>query len=300
MIKILDLNFLGHSKTIASFLLESTAGPILFETGPASTLPVLEKRLRENGYEIKDIRHVFISHVHLDHAGAAWAFARNGSIIYMHPAGERHMTHPEKLYNSDKRIYQDDMDRLWGELHPVPVQNIWRVPHKEKVRIGQFKIKGWHTPGHAFHHISWQVNNVLIAGDVAGVKIDDGIVLPPCPPPDINIEQWLDSIRLIRSRRFDALYLTHFGEVTDVKNHLIELKGRLLNWATWIKPFFDAGKSAEEIIPLFQEYVRKQLSAAGIEGESLERYESANPSWMSVAGLLRYWKKKTEAESSAP
>ena len=108
MIKVLDLNFLGHSDTIASFLVESSEGPILFETGPHSALPTLEKRLNEHGYQIKDIRHVFISHIHLDHAGAAWAFAKNGSTIYMHPEGERHMVNPEKLYNSAKRIYQDN------------------------------------------------------------------------------------------------------------------------------------------------------------------------------------------------
>jgi glyoxylase-like metal-dependent hydrolase (beta-lactamase superfamily II) len=292
MIKILDLNFLGHSDTIASFLVESSEGPILFETGPHSTLPILEKQLKKHGYAIEDIRHVFITHIHLDHAGAAWAFARNGSTIYMHPAGERHMMNPEKLYNSAKRIYQDDMDRLWGELHPIPRENMWIVPHKEKVKIGNVKVKAWHTPGHAVHHIAWQIGNELIAGDVAGCKIGNGIVVPPCPPPDINIEDWKASIRLLKTRRFDALYLTHYGKVTEVKSHLVELEGRLQNWANWIKPFLDNNMSQEEITPLFQEYVKKQLVAGGVTGEDLDRYEGANPSWMSVAGLARYWAKK--------
>lgn len=292
----MDLNFLGHSETIASFLVESSEGPILFETGPHSTLPILEKRLSEHGYQIKDIRHVFITHIHLDHAGAAWAFAKNGSTIYMHPAGERHMVNPEKLYNSAKRIYQDDMDRLWGELHPIPQENICTVPHKEKVKIGNIKVKAWHTPGHAVHHIAWQIGNELIAGDVAGCKIGNGIVVPPCPPPDINIEDWKASIRLIKTRRFDALYLTHYGKITAVKTHLVELEGRLQNWANWIKPFLDNNLSKKEITPLFQEYVKKQLVAGGVEGEDLARYEGANPSWMSVAGLARYWAKKEAAD----
>lgn len=295
MIKILDLNFLGHSDTIASFLVESNEGPILFETGPHSTLPVLEKKLRENGYEIKDIRHVFISHIHLDHAGAAWAFAQNGSTIYMHPAGAPHMVNPEKLYNSAKRIYGSEMDKLWGQLNPIPREYIWTVPHKEKVKIGNIKVKAWHTPGHAIHHVAWQIGNELIAGDVAGCKIGNGIVVPPCPPPDINVEDWKASIRLIKTRRFDAIYLTHYGKITEVKSHLVELEGRLQNWANWIKPFYDEGRSKDEITPMFQEYVNKQLKAGGVKGEDLKRYEGANPSWMSVAGLIRYWKKKEAA-----
>ncbi len=295
MIKILDLEFLGHSNTIAAFLVESSEGPILFETGPHSTLPNLEKRLQENGYQLQDIRHVFITHIHLDHAGAAWAFAKHGATIYMHPFGERHMMNPEKLYNSAKRIYKDDMDRLWGDLNPIPRENIWLVPHKEKVKVGNIKVKAWHTPGHAVHHTSWQIGNDLIAGDVAGVKIPNGIVVPPCPPPDINIEDWRASIRLLKTRRFDSLYLTHFGKISEVKKHLVELEGRLRNWANWIKPHLDAGMPRDELTKKFQSYVKKQLVAGGVKGKDLDRYEGANPSWMSVAGLARYWAKKEEA-----
>ena len=293
MITTIDLEFLGHKKTIASFLIESSDGPILVETGPHSTLDNLKKGIESAGYAMEEVRHVFISHIHLDHAGSAWCFAEHGANIYLHPFGQRHMANPERLLASAKMIYQDQMDRLWGTLKPIPEDQLRVVADNEKIKVGRTWLKALHTPGHAVHHIAWQYENSLFAGDVAGVKIGEGIVVPPCPPPDINLEVWKKSIRRILEKRYDALYLTHFGKIENVKEHLKELHGRLDNWANWIKPYFDQGVDQKEIVPQFEEYVKKQLIAGGVEGENLERYEGANPSWMSVAGLMRYWRKKT-------
>ncbi len=292
MIKIIDLEFLGHKETIAAFLIESSEGPILIETGPHSTLPTLKKGIEDAGHSFNDVKHVFLSHIHLDHAGAAWAFAEYGATIYLHPFGKRHMENPEKLLASAKMIYKDDMDRLWGTLKPIAEVQLHTVAHNETIKIGNVKLKALFTPGHAVHHIAWAFGKILFTGDVAGVKIGKGIVVPPCPPPDINIEDWKSSIKLIKQKRFDSLYLTHFGEITNPKEHLQELEGRLSNWANWMKPYFDKGADPKSVTPLFQEYVKKQLLSGGIDGESIERYESANPSWMSVAGLMRYWRKK--------
>ena len=295
MIKTIDLHFQGHPETIASFLIETTEGPVLVETGPHSTLATLEQNLQANGYTLKDVRHVFLTHIHLDHGGAAWVFAKHGAKIYLHPSGKPHFQHPEKLLASAKRIYQDDMDRLWGELKPISSGHLVTVKNGEKIKIGKTSFRALHTPGHAVHHIAWQMGNVLFAGDVAGIRIgESNVVMAPCPPPDINIEDWIRSIRLIKSKRFEGLYLTHFGRVEEVKKHLVELEGRLKSWANWMKPYFDAGKSNEEITPVFQAYVARQLEAGGVTGEDLLKYENANPSWMSVAGLLRYWKKQAE------
>lgn len=292
MIKVLDLNFLGHQDTIASFLIETLAGPILVETGPHSTLPVLEKALKEHGYKKEDIQHVFLTHIHLDHAGAAWVFAQHGATIYVHPKGIPHLADPSRLLESATRIYGDKMDELWGTLKPIPLDQLVPVTHKQKVKVGKTKLKAWHTPGHAVHHISWELNNELIAGDVCGVKIKNGPVVPPCPPPDINVEDWAASIRMIRLKRFDALYLTHYGKIDNPKELCVELTGRLKNWANWIKPFYENNTPQAEVVPQFQEYVKKQLIAKGVKDEDLARYEGANPSWMSVAGLYRYWRKR--------
>ncbi len=292
MIKIIDLQFSGHPETIASFLIETDEGPALIETGPHSTLGALEAGLRDNGCRLEDVRHVFLTHIHLDHGGAAWVFARHGAKIYLHPLGKPHFQNPEKLLASARRIYQDDMDRLWGDLQPIPEEQLIPVQDRGKIKIGKTNFKAWHTPGHAIHHIAWQLNRSLFTGDVAGIRIGDNkVVMAPCPPPDIDLQAWSKSIRTIKTKRFDELYLTHFGRVDQPKPHLEELEGRLKNWANWIKPYWENGMPADEITPIFQAYVVRQLVEAGVKGEDLEKYENANPCWMSVAGLLRYWKK---------
>lgn len=297
MLKIIDLKFQGRENSIAAFLLETIDGPVLLETGPHSTINQLKKGIEDHGYSFTDVKHVFLSHIHLDHAGAAWAFAEHGAKIYIHPKAERHLINPQKLMDSAKRIYQDQMDSLWGDMKPIPKENLVIVDHKQKIKVGKTKLKALHTPGHAVHHISWQIGEVLMAGDIAGVKIKEGIIVPPCPPPDINVEDWSKSIRLIKSFRFKELYLPHFGKISNPKPHLIELEGRIKNWANWIRPHWEQGKTVEEITPEFQAYVVKQLRDGGVDGEDLETYELSNPSWMSVAGLMRYWSKKIETNN---
>ena len=294
MINVIDLQFLGKPHTIASYLIESSEGPILIETGPHSTFPTLVANLSERGYRVADVQHVFITHIHLDHAGAAWAFAEQGATIYLHPFGYKHMKDPSKLIDSASRIYGDQMDRLWGQLKPIDEYRLQVVDHGEIITIGDCEVKAWHTPGHAVHHIAWQIGQELIAGDVAGVRIEDGPVVPPCPPPDINIEKWQASIELVKGLALENIYLSHYGAVRkeNIDKHLDELSGIMLDWANWMKPHFEAGAKAAAITPAFQAYVKQQLMSSGLSESQIELYENANPSWMSVAGLMRYWKKK--------
>ena len=290
-IHTLDLVFQGHADTIAAFLIESGNNLVLIESGPRSTFPVLKSEIEKLGFKIEQIKHVFLTHIHFDHAGAAWCLAPHATI-YVHPAGEKHLIDPTKLYNSAKMIYQDKMDLLWGRMEGIPPNTLHTTAHGEKIKVGNLELTAWHTPGHAVHHIVWQLGEDLFAGDVAGVKIDGGIVTPPCPPPDINIEDWCVSLQLIQNLKVKRLYLTHFGEITTVKKHINSLEKRLVRWSNWIKKRYEQGLSAEIVTPQYQEYVRKELMRFGVKGEQLAQYESANPAWMSVAGLMRYWHKK--------
>ena len=138
------------------------------------------------------------------------------------------------------------------------------------------------------------MDDIVFTGDVAGVKIDGGPVVPPCPPPDIDLEAWKASIDLLRSMNPSKLYLTHFGAIENVGKHLDDLKFILEDWAQWMKVKWESGLTAEEITPVFMEYTGYQLKVQGVNEEGIKRYEAANPSWMSVAGLIRYWKKKSE------
>ena len=298
-LKTLDLHFLQKEQAIASFLLPISFGVVLVETGPYSTLPMLETQLAQYGYSLSDVKHVFLSHIHFDHAGAAWYFAKhNDAIIYVHPAGATHLSKPEKLYTSAKRIYGDAMETLWGAMEPIAEKNICVVEHGTSVYIDNIKFVAWHTPGHAVHHIAWQLQDLIFAGDVAGCKIGEGPVVPPCPPPDIDVEAWVESLELLKALTPKALYLTHFGKVTDVTQHLDSLTTILLDWANWIKPHHEANTPLETLIPLFEHYTKQQLLAANVSETDIAIYEAANPSWMSVAGLLRYWKKKAVTQTA--
>jgi glyoxylase-like metal-dependent hydrolase (beta-lactamase superfamily II) len=295
MIHVLDLHFLNYEHAIASFLIESSDGPILIETGPYSTHKSLVKALADLGFELKDIKHVLLTHIHFDHAGGAWALAEQGATIYVHPFGARHLAAPTKLYESARMIYGEEMERLWGDMRAIPTEQIHETLHNETLEIGNVSIKALHTPGHAKHHIAWLFNETLFTGDVAGVKIDNGPVLPPCPPPDINIEEWIASIDLIEQSPAKSLYLTHYGCITGIDTHLQALKAMLEDWSIWVKDNHQSGQSIEEMTPKFKKYTRNQLIAKGVTEPGLSRYEAANPSWMSVSGLVRYWKKKEQA-----
>ncbi|MFY0601020.1 MAG: MBL fold metallo-hydrolase [Cyclobacteriaceae bacterium] len=294
MIHVLDLNFLNIDHAIAAFLIESSEGPILIETGPYSTFKSMKSALSAHGYVPEDIKHVFLTHIHFDHAGAAWAFAKTGAKIYLHPFGSTHMENPTKLYNSAKMIYGDDMERLWGAMENIAASQLIAPEDGEEIAIGDVTIKALHTPGHAKHHIAWEIDDIIFTGDVAGVKIGNGPVVPPCPPPDINLEDWNTSIDLISKSKANQLYLTHFGLITDKQQHLSELKKILNDWAFWIKEKWESGLSIEQITPLFKAYTANQLVEKGVDEHGLKQYEAANPSGMSVAGLVRYWKKKSQ------
>jgi glyoxylase-like metal-dependent hydrolase (beta-lactamase superfamily II) len=304
MIHTLDLHFLGNERAISAFLIKTDVGPILVECGPHSTWDVLVTALAQHQTLPEEIQHVFLSHIHFDHAGAAWAFAQHGAKIYVHPKGAAHLAQPERLYQSARMIYGDQMDTLWGAMEPIEPSLIHQPEHGETIQIGDYQFSALYTPGHAVHHIAWQCTHVgskdaiIFTGDVAGVKIDHGPVMPPCPPPDILIEDWLNSIEILREAKPTALYLTHFGRITDVDAHLTALALELKAWAAWIRPYFEAQTDQSEIVPKFEQFVEQRLSDKGVDKLGLARYQAANPAFMSVAGLMRYWFKKAQAEST--
>jgi len=278
-------------RVIASFLLETSNGPVLLETGPESRFSWLLDGLNKLGYSARDLKHVFVTHIHLDHAGAAWRFAELGATIYVHPKGAPHLIDPGKLWASATRIYGDQMEGLWGQMGYVPEDQVQILQDGNIVTLGDIDIQAIETPGHANHHQAFKIGKTLIAGDVAGVRIGRGPVLPPCPPPEINVEVWRESIARLRSLGLEKLYLTHFGGVTDVAAHLNALETRLMEWAQWMKLRLKAGKAREQIVAEFEEYFVQELHTAGLGEEEIKEYQYADPSWMSVDGLIRYWNK---------
>jgi glyoxylase-like metal-dependent hydrolase (beta-lactamase superfamily II) len=290
----IDLKFQNENHSIAAFLIESSRGLVLIETGPASTFSSLKQGISDAGFAIENVKHVFLTHIHFDHAGAAWCLADLGAKIYVHPAGLPHLLNPEKLWNSAKQIYKDKMDELWGEMRPIAENQLVAVDEGDIVHFGDFSVKVHYTPGHAVHHNAYKIGEIVFTGDVAGVKINGGPVVPPCPAPDINIELWKKSIKKLKDINPSSLYLTHYGKQENVQILLNELEEVLDSWSSEIHTYYVKQTPPEKIVPLFMDFVHNQLKSADVSEELLTIYEYANPSWMSVSGLLRYWKLKEE------
>ncbi|WP_375583744.1 MBL fold metallo-hydrolase [Cyclobacterium xiamenense] len=292
-IQSLDLHFQKEAHTIASFLVSDHEHRLLVETGPESTWLQLVEQLQSHDLRPGDIDAVLLTHIHFDHAGAAWKFAEAGARIYVHPLGLPHLENPEKLWQSAARIYgKDNMLQLWGTMKPIDPEQLVPTRDMEAIFFGNMTFVPVHTPGHAIHHVAWKLDHNVFTGDVAGVAIQGGPVVPPCPPPDIHLEHWKASIAKIRALAPETLYLTHYGSVTAIGKHFQALEKTMEDWAAWMKIEFDAGTAPEVITEKFMAYTEQQLANQGVDRSLRERYELANPSWMSVSGLLRYWKLK--------
>lgn len=291
MVRVLDLRFQGAERVIASFLLQSKEGPVLIETGPESTYPRLEAALRAEGVDPEEVRHVFVTHIHLDHAGAAWRLAELGATVYVHPKGAPHLVDPSRLLASAERIYGAMLKPLWGELKGIPEERVRVLQDGEVVDLGGLRVQALETLGHASHHHAYLVEGVLFAGDIAGVRIAPGPVLPPTPPPDIHLESWYASLDRILALRPEALYLTHFGAYRDVEAHLLALRQALEDWAGWALSRLKEGLSPEEMTGRFEAYWREGLRRAGVDEAGMRLYELADPPYMNLQGLVRYWQK---------
>ncbi len=276
-LRLLDLHFGGEPKAIGVYLVETDDGPGLFDCGPATTLPALERALAEHGLELRDVRHLLLSHIHLDHAGAAGTIVRRHPelTVWVSPVGAPHLVAPERLERSARRLYGDLFDPLWGELLPVPEQN---------VRLAEGEVLGWDafpTTGHASHHVSYLRDGTLLAGDACGVRIPpSGYVLPVSPPPDLDVDAWHATAAEIRRRAPERLALIHFGVHEDVGAHLDRLQEELDRW------FERAGNGMDG----------ETFAAAGRSdaGEHADAYDRVAPFWQSYAGLERYWRKRRE------
>ena len=297
MITTIDLHFLGKPQSIAAFAVADGAGYTLVECGPYSTHENLLGGLRANGIDAGDVHTLLLSHIHFDHAGAAWWWARQGVRVYVHPRGLRHMIDPSRLYKSAEQLYGDRMEELWGKMKEIAPDRIEEVGDRQALSIGGRSWVAHHTPGHASHHIAWQLGDSIFTGDVGGCRIGGGPVVPPCPPPDIDAEAWRSSLERLGSLGAKAFYLTHYGRVTDTATHLKDLQDRLDRYVDWMEPYYRNGTSAITIEPLYKRYVTDELLALGVNQSDLESYLAANPPYMSVTGLLRYLRKRDEQES---
>ena len=293
MLHVLDTRQLGRPGIIAATALESDDGIALFDTGPESTFENIVAELARSGADAKDVRHVFLSHIHFDHAGAAWRFAELGATVYVHPRGAPHLIDPSKVVASATRIFGDAMEKLWGRVAPVPQEQVKVLQDNEIVSVPPFTIRATETLGHATHHhvYSWD-DDVLFGGDIAGVRIGGGPPIPPFVPPELHVEMWVDSIGKMRALQPQQLYLPHFGQVDgSIAAHFDALEERVRSWAEWFRDRLRRGENDAQLIPAFADYEHHDLRAHGATEENVVDYEAADPSYMAVTAALRYWRK---------
>ena len=294
-IETLDLNFQGTPHVIAAFLIRGPAGPVLVETGPASTLPALLDGLKRLDVEPADVRHVLVTHIHLDHAGAAGWWAQQGATVYVHPVGAPHLVDPGKLLASAKRIYGDRMDTLWGDTLPAPADRVVAIEDGHVVEAGGLRIEAIATPGHASHHHVFRIDDIAFTGDAAGIRLPgmDWIDLP-APPPEFDRETWKVSLARMREAGLRTFYRTHFGATSEAEQELATLEGILEQGTEWIREMLEQKLDRDQMIERFSELMRERAVAEGVGEAGLVAYELANPRNMSVDGIARYWRKRLQ------
>ncbi|QFP76940.1 MBL fold metallo-hydrolase [Deinococcus sp. AJ005] len=292
-VNLVDLNFQDTPGVIATYILDTGDGLAVVDTGPTSTLPALSAGLEALGASLDDVRHLLLTHIHFDHAGAAGTVLSRvpEARVYVHERGAKHLGSPERLVASATQIYGDAMDRLWGEMLPIPAEKMTVLAGGETFQIGNVSVDALYTPGHAVHHLAYHVGPDLFVGDVGGVRLDTHqTARAPTPPPDINLEVWRDSVATLRQRDAQTLHLAHFGSYAHTAAHWDGLLEKMELDAERIHAGMEAGQEFEAISKAYTRVLMQELLA---EGEDLPaRYDFACPPWMSVQGLMRYWQKK--------
>ena len=291
-----DLNFIGVPCIIATVVLHGPGGAALIDPGPSSTLPMLRAGLSKVGLGVGDLRAILLTHIHLDHAGATGSLLQENPAlkVYVHEKGAPHLVAPEKLIASATRLWGDEMDRLWGEFRPVPQSALVVLKGGERITEGGRELEVAYTPGHASHHVSYFSADTGIAfvGDTAGIRIQPGgFIMPPTPPPDIDLAAWRDSLRRITQWHPDTVFVTHFGPHTPGSAHLTDVAANLELTASLVKASLARPEGDEDREKWFTEELRRELRRRMSESEA-QAYEVAGRFDLNWRGLARYWSKQ--------
>jgi len=294
----LDLDFLGRPGVIATAAIPCDGGVLLVDPGPTSCLPALTRALAGHGYGLGDVKALLLTHIHLDHAGVAGTLAQAWPdlAVYVDAFGARHLAQPEKLLASATRLYGADMDRLWGAFLAVPEAALRPLVGGEVVSVSGRTFAVEHTPGHAVHHVTYfdRTDGVAYVGDTAGIVIDD-YVLAATPPPDIDLGLWHASLEIIDRMAPTALFLTHFGFVTEPRAHLARYRGVLDRSAERARLALRSGADDAVLKDEWVHWLRSDVRQVLGEDGALAA-EAAAPFDQIWQGLARYWRKRVERE----
>ena len=293
----LDLGFQGRAGVVAAYLLEGDGQVALIETGPSSCLPNLKAAIGQTGHDIADLTHALVTHIHLDHAGAAGPLARDNPRlqVLVHPFGAPHVIDPSKLVASATRIYGDQMEPLWGEFCPIDESQVHSLLDGEVIKVAGRRLLAAFTSGHAHHHVAYidLAKKIAFTGDVGGVRMQGtDYVCPPTPPPDLDREKWWLSIDRLQGFELEKLYLTHFGEFTDVDRHLADLGPNLDEFLQLGSTAIESGATGDEITRMLHD--RMVLGLSEVHPGVVTNLEWATPSYMATLGIQRWHRKQQE------
>ena len=294
-----DLDFMQLPQIIATVVAHGPGGVVLIDPGPTSTLPRLRSTLATAGISMNDVTTILLTHIHLDHAGSTGTILKElpDVKVYVHEKGVAHMANPEKLVASATRLYGGEMDRLWGEVRPVPAASMEILQGGERMAVGNRVFEVEYTPGHASHHVSFfdRASGIAFVGDTAGVRLmNRGFVMPPTPPPDIDLEAWAVSLDRIERWHPETLFLTHFGPTAPVTPHLAQLRDHTALASQLAKQSLARDGEDADREKWFAEELRRELMRR-MNVADAHAYEVAGRFDLNWRGLARYWRKKGQA-----
>ena len=292
---LLDTRHVGNKGTVCVYLLPGEGGKFaLIETGPSSTLPTLKEAIAVAGFVIENLEVILVTHIHLDHAGAAGTLAKaSGAKVYVHEIGAPHLHDPSRLLKSATRIYGDKMDTLWGGMTPIPSEQLKVLTGGETLKILDREVRALYTPGHASHHLAYVLDDdSIFTGDVAAIRLTGSdVIRPALPPPEIDLETWETSVDKLLATKPQRLFLTHFGEVKDAEAHLRRIPERNQTWANVILEGIQVGEDSEALVKRISAHGDAELAAHDTPPEVAARHRHTSNYEMTVTGVVRYWNK---------
>ena len=294
----IDVTFMGFPRVIATAVLQGPGGVALIDPGPSTCLDTLRASLEERGMTVADVKAVLLTHIHLDHAGATGSLVKENPeiAVYVHEQGAPHMVSPEKLLASAGRLYGDQLETLWGEFAPIPEANIRSLTGGERIDVSDRQLDVVYLPGHASHHVGYfdSASGVAFVGDTAGIRLGTELfATPPTPPPDIDVEAWVQSVELIRNRHPSTLFVTHFGPHEDVSAHLDAFLEHLAAAKDLARTILESDGTdedkASEFTHQMQLYIQRFMPA---QQTDLFNGAPLGPLSLGWLGLRRYWRKQ--------
>jgi glyoxylase-like metal-dependent hydrolase (beta-lactamase superfamily II) len=297
----IDTFYGGRERTTAAYLLAG-GEPAIVETGPTTSAEPVVAGLARLGIGPKDLAHIVVTHIHLDHAGGVGRLASlfPGATIWVHERGAPHLADPTKLVASATRLYGDAlMASLFGSVEPVPGQRLRPLADGDRIGLGGRALDVLATPGHASHHVALvdSATGAVFTGDALGIHVPDVKALRPAtPPPEFDVELTVDSIERIRARaRGGVVLFSHFGPVTEVDRICDLAAKRTRAWAEVVRSALRTTEDLDEIVTLLEAEAERDVETGAQAPIDLQRFEMLSSIRMNAMGIVRYWKKRGEA-----